>query len=564
MPAATIQCRPQSPAVERNFVLALVLSFLVLAVWSLYTGGRRPPPQAPPAAEAPASEGAAPLADTLGESALGGEALATAPAVPVEPPDQEERAALRTDHVEAVFTSRGGALQRWVLLHFDDASRPGRPLVELTPVDGGGALATPLESLGLGDLSRAPYELSRPDERSVVFSREQGGIRVRKTYTLSPDEYLLRLRIEVNNESSHGVRTNFRTVWPAEKQDSQDFSEFQVATFVDGSLEQVPVGASGGFLFGGGSLDEPVEFPADVEWAGAHTRYFLAAIIPDVSREAAARFSPIGPRKAQTELAFRSVDLPPGQEAAREVRIFLGPKENERLEAIGSHLDEAILKGWFPALTDFFLWLLAASHRLIPNYGVAIILITVLVRALMAPIMAKQMRSMKRMSAMQPKIKEVQEKYADDKQRQSEEMMKLYRESGFNPLTGCLPMFLQLPVFIGLYYALQGSIQLRQAPFMAWIDDLSAPETLFMLPGLELPVRLLPLLMGASMVVQTRMTPTTMDPAQARMMNTVMPVMFTLLFYQFASGLVLYWFVSNVLGILQQIYTNRTSSPANA
>jgi YidC/Oxa1 family membrane protein insertase len=353
-------------------------------------------------------------------------------------------------------------------------------------------------------------------------------------------------------------------LWPARKQESQDFSEFQVAAFVDGGLEQAPVAAGGGFFFGGGSLEEPVEFPADVEWAGAHTRYFLAALIPDVAREAAARFTPVGPKAAQTELAFRPVDLPPGQEAAREVRIFLGPKENDRLEALGSHLDEAILKGWFPALTDFFIWLLAASHRIVPNYGVAIILITVLVRALMAPIMAKQMRSMKRMSAMQPKIKEVQEKYADDKQRQSEEMMKLYRESGFNPLTGCLPMFLQLPVFIGLYYALQGSIQLRQAPFVAWIDDLAAPETLFVIPGLELPVRLLPLLMGASMVVQTRMTPTTMDPAQARMMNTVMPVMFTLLFYQFASGLVLYWFVSNVLGILQQIYTNRSSSPANA
>jgi YidC/Oxa1 family membrane protein insertase len=118
-------------------------------------------------------------------------------------------------------------------------------------------------------------------------------------------------------------------------------------------------------------------------------------------------------------------------------------------------------------------------------------------------------------------------------------------------------MFLQLPVFIGLYYALQGSILLRQAPWVAWIDDLSQPETLAMIPGLEVPLRLLPLLMGGSMLLQQRLTPTTMDPAQARMMNTVMPVMFTFLFYQFASGLVLYWFVSNVLGIAQQLWTTR-------
>jgi YidC/Oxa1 family membrane protein insertase len=176
----------------------------------------------------------------------------------------------------------------------------------------------------------------------------------------------------------------------------------------------------------------------------------------------------------------------------------------------------------------------------------------------MYPVMQRQMRSMKRMSAMQPRLKELQEKYADDRERQSQEMMKLYKESGFNPLTGCLPMFLQLPVFIGLYYALQGAIALRQEPFFGWIHDLSAPEALFVLPGLGLPVRLLPILMGGSMVLQSRMTPTTMDPAQARMMNTVMPVMFTFMFYEFASGLVLYWLVSNLLGIGQQLLVNRT------
>jgi YidC/Oxa1 family membrane protein insertase len=180
-------------------------------------------------------------------------------------------------------------------------------------------------------------------------------------------------------------------------------------------------------------------------------------------------------------------------------------------------------------------------------------------------VMARQMKSMRKMSALQPKMKEVQEKYADDRQKQSEAMMAVYREAGMSPfsaMAGCFPMLLQLPVFIGLYYALQGAIQLRQEPFMLWITDLSAPEALFTIPGLELPVRLLPLLMGGSMILQQKMTPTTMDPAQARMMLTMMPIMFTLLFYQFASGLVLYWLVSNVLGILQQVLINRSPSAA--
>jgi YidC/Oxa1 family membrane protein insertase len=276
------------------------------------------------------------------------------------------------------------------------------------------------------------------------------------------------------------------------------------------------------------------------------------------------RFSPTVPgERALVVVGFPRAELPPGGRLDREYRVYLGPKEPDRLDTVGAHLDEAIQKGWFPSLTRFFTWLLTAAHEVIPNYGVAIILITIAVRLLMAPLMARQMKSMKRMSVLQPRMKEIQERYPDDRQKQSEAMMALYKEAGVNPLsmmTGCLPMFLQLPVFIGFYYALQGAIQLRQQPFVGWIDDLSRPEALFVIPGLDLPVRLLPILMGASMVAQQKLTPTAMDPAQARIMLTVMPVMFTVMFYQFASGLVLYWLVSTLLGIGQQVLTNRSKT----
>jgi YidC/Oxa1 family membrane protein insertase len=194
----------------------------------------------------------------------------------------------------------------------------------------------------------------------------------------------------------------------------------------------------------------------------------------------------------------------------------------------------------------------------IPNYGVAIILLTILVRLVTMPLTNKQMRSMERMRQVQPKLKEIQEKFADDRQKQSEEMMKLYRSEGVNPLGGCFPMILQLPVFIGLFFALRSSIELRHAPFVGWIHDLSAPETLFTIPGLDLPVRVLPLVMGLSMVLQQKITPQpTIDPAQARMMMTIMPIMMTVLFYKFPSGLVLYWFVSNILAITHQLVIGR-------
>ena len=231
----------------------------------------------------------------------------------------------------------------------------------------------------------------------------------------------------------------------------------------------------------------------------------------------------------------------------------------ERLEAFGGETVRAIDLGWswVEPLTRFFSLFLKMLYSVVPNYGVAIVILTIMVRIVTAPLTIKQMRSMERMRALSPKLKEIQAEFADDRQKQSEKTMALYKSEGVNPLGGCLPMLLQFPVFIGLFYALRSTIQLRQAPFFGWIDDLSVPETLFEIPGLGLPFRVLPLIMGATMVLQQRITPMQADPAQAKMMMTVMPVMMTVIFYQFPSGLVLYWMVSNVLAISHQLWIGR-------
>ena len=219
---------------------------------------------------------------------------------------------------------------------------------------------------------------------------------------------------------------------------------------------------------------------------------------------------------------------------------------------------------WLEPLTRFFEIALDTLYRYIPNYGLAIIVLTILVRIFTAPLMAKQMRSAERMRALQPKMKELQERYKDDRQKQSEETMKLYREEKVNPIAGCLPLLLQFPVLIGLFYALRSSIGLRHAPFALWINDLSQPATLFVMPGIDFPIRLLPIVMGASMFVQQKMTPTTgMDPAQARMMLIMMPAMMLFISYTFPSGLVLYWTVSNLLGIAQQYWIRKQTQPAS-
>jgi YidC/Oxa1 family membrane protein insertase len=558
--------------VDRNFLLAAALSVLVLLFWQAYFV---PPPAPPPPAEDVAAPEVGVPAEPRPAPPTEAERVVTvpeapAPAIPepeADPREPEQRIALRTDLWEAEFSSHGGALLRWHLLEYDDASQPGQPLVEMTMLGGEGdlALATPFDELGFGDLSRADYQVERPDGRTLVFHRRQDGIQIRKTYTFEDNDYVFRLRMEVDNGSPRHIQPRFTTLWPAHYRESADFREFNLVAYTGGSLEQRPISPGPAFLFfGGGVMERAYEFPPDVDWAGAQTRYFLAALVPDLPREATARFTPVQVgREAHAEIAFRPIDLPPGQRVEREYRVYLGPKEPDRLDELGAHLDEAILRGWFPSLTRFFAWALTATYGVVPNYGLAIILITIFVRLLMAPLMARQMKAMKRLGDLQPKMKEVQKKYPDDRQKQSEAMMAVYKEAGVNPLAtmaGCLPMLLQLPVFIGFFYALQSAIQLRQQPFVGWMKDLSEPEALFVIPGIELPVRVLPLLMGASMVLQQRLMPTTMDPAQARMMMTVMPIMFTVLFYQFASGLVLYWFVSNLLGIAQQAWTNRRMS----
>lgn len=557
---------------DRNFFLALALSFGILALWSFYMGERHPRPagEMPPAArEEPATTtgGAAPPAAP--EAAEPARPEAAAPA-PVEPAVPEQERVFENSVFRVRLSSAGAGIERVALKHYRVSRDPDAPPVVLTTFDPERELgfATPFSELGLGDQSRAPYRVVEEADGSFRFERTAGGVTVRKVYSFQADSYLLRLRIDVENRSDRVISPTFELRWPAGSAGGPDFIQHGLIALHAGSAERVrwAVGGAGPSCGRGGGRFEEKVFRGEVDWAGEEARYFLAVAIPENPRDAIARFLP-GPteKSGVAVLAYPPAALPPGQTLSREFEAYLGPKDPRVMPQTGARLELAINQGWawVAPLTRFFAWLLHACYSIVPNYGVAIILLTILVRVVTAPLMTRQMRSMRRMQEMQPRLQEIQEKYKDDRQKQQEEMMKLWRETGFNPVAGCLPMLLQFPVFIGLYYALQSSIDLRQAPFILWIDDLSRPETLFMLPGLELPVRVLPLLMGGSMILQQKLSPTTVDPAQARMMMTVMPVMFTLLFYQFPSGLVLYWLLSNLAAVAHQLIVNRGMQPAN-
>ena len=561
---------------DRNTILAIVLCFGVYSLWLSFQATRELPltPVNATRQEAPLNDTGMTQYDDAGgdatrQSALVPPAASARPAqVPVEPvPDVAAwEGVFEGESFLARLTNRGGALTAWTLKGFAELDPSGGKgaQIELVNLDERTprALEMSFDSLGFGDLGSAVYDVESQTPNSVTFRLVRGGVEIRKSYTLDPDGYGFELFVEVQNGSDRLIAPDFAIQWPAVAREGNDYAEQSLIALHGEDVEKellAGVGQAGFFdgLFGNGGEEEVWR---DVVWAGVDLKYFVAVLLPgqDVGTRADFEARESG-KSAATVLRFSAVEIAPGQTVGRRLRAFLGPKESALLESVGSQVNKSIDLGysWFEPLTRFFQWLLEACYGFVPNYGWSIIFITILVRILTLPILNKQMRSMEKMRALQPRLKELQAEFADDRQKQSEATMALYKESGVNPLGGCFPMLLQFPVFIGLFFALKSSFALRQAPFMLWINDLSAPEVLFVIPGLDFPLRLLPLVMGGSMVLQQKLTPTTVDPSQQTMMLIMMPVMMTVLFYQFPSGLVLYWMISNFLGIAHQMVVGR-------
>jgi YidC/Oxa1 family membrane protein insertase len=234
------------------------------------------------------------------------------------------------------------------------------------------------------------------------------------------------------------------------------------------------------------------------------------------------------------------------------VPLYAGPQDQDRLAELAPGLDLAVDYGWLTIIAVPLFWLLSWLYQWVGNWGVAIIILTVIIKLIFYPLSEASYRSMARMRVLAPKLQRLKEQYGDDRQRMQQAMMELYRTEKINPLGGCLPIVVQIPVFIALYWVLLASVELRHAPFMLWIDDLSTPDPWFILP----------ILMGATMIIQTRLNPEPPDPIQAKVMK-IMPIAFSVFFFFFPAGLVLYWLVNNVLSILQQWNINRRLDHAN-
>ncbi|MFA7381930.1 MAG: membrane protein insertase YidC [Desulfurivibrionaceae bacterium] len=457
----------------------------------------------------------------------------------------------------AVVTESGGMVKSFRLKDYREALAADSGNKELLRPKSGDNL--PLNfSWGIepGTIPQVAYEVasSKKEQDGTTLLSMRGkapsGLEIVRTMRFFDRQYLLELSIEVVNNTAAPLQGA-----PYLTLDNRPFSKENAMVSVgpallhDGVLEEIKAGD----LKKGSK-----SFTGKIGWAAYEDNYFLCGIVPRTGEQHTAHFSLQDENRVTTVLAGASEVIQPGQRQQYTYSVYFGPKTMGALKSVGHELERSINFGWFDVMAKPTLYLLNFLHGYVGNYGLAIILVTVLIKLLFWPVSQKGMKSMKTMQKLQPKMAKLREKYKDDKQLQQQEMIKLYQTYKVNPVGGCLPMVIQIPVFFALYKVLLQTIELRHAPFLFWITDLAAPDRLPV--GFDLPflggIPVLTLLMGATMFLQQRMTPATGDPTQQKVMM-FMPVIFTFMFLNFASGLVLYWFVNNLLSIGQQYIVNR-------
>ncbi len=540
--------------------LALAVGLLAAALYFRPPTATPPVTQKPEVAQSVPSEPARPAAE---------------PRTPELPAARSGRPlTLKNDAVEIRVNSVGARVESVELLQYRATVAPGSGPVELVTAPTRGAMFLFLGPDPLRSLEAAPAEVTSSGPRHVELRAAQAGVTVTRRLELDDSGYGGRMTVSISNASQQTVRPKLELVFYGQERPAtapDHFPRYSLVASFDGSIKRTPlagIGSTGivGSLLGRGP-PTGTAYPPPVEWVGIDSQYFLIAAVAQNAREASGFEGPLGADSGQASLALQPFEIPAGTGVERSYRLYFGPKIEEVVAAADPQLTHAIDAGWafVRPLVAAFGGLLHWTHdHVVANYGVDIILLTILVRLLTYPLTQRSMTSMRKFSLIAPQMKEIQERHANDKDKLQEELMKLYRQKGMNPLAamggGCVPMIIQMPVMIALYFCFQTSIDLRHAPFMLWIRDLSAPEDFFSVAGV--PIRLLPLLMGGSMLLQQRLSPAPNADPQQRQMMTLMSVMFTFMFYQFASGLVLYWFVSNLLGIAQQLLVNRGAAPA--
>ena len=544
---------------DKRVIVFLVLSLAIILGFDFFMRQMGWLPEPPPAQDSSVQTPASSEREPTPAGTVGKDVGSTSPNVPNQPgqksgaaaasvalPASEQTVTVETDLVRVELSNLGGVIRSWELKRYNTAPPEVKP-VQL--VYQGGKFKGPLSlTVANADVDKmfreGLYNIEKDFTKldaahpighvTMRFHNAAAQIGVEKRLTFHHDSYLVDMSFAIEGITESydiGLGTNFGIVeWG-----DGFIGLIGSASQVDNKVEKE-------------TPEKELERKGTVQWVALQDKYFLSVLIPKEGAAALAKTEDPKVVSAGVRMATS------GAASSVALQLYAGPKEYDILRSLDAGLEDMIDFGWFiygswtivKSVAKPIFYVLRFIHDYVGNYGVTIILLTCMIKLLFVPLQYKSYKSMKMMRAIQPKIKEVQEKYKGDRDRLNKELMKLYRDQKVNPLGGFLPMFLQMPVFISLFNVLYMTIDLRQAPFMLWVHDLSVQD----------PFYVLPVLMGVTMFIQQKITPNTMDPTQAKIM-LVLPIGMTFLFINFPAGLVLYWLTNNTLTITQQLVTDR-------
>jgi YidC/Oxa1 family membrane protein insertase len=574
--------------IRRTLLWGIFLAslFFIWESWNRHTGQPSmfgPPPATRAAAPTPSAPAPAP-APTAGLGIPGSAALGATAAAPVAAPSAasapvaaSQEVTVATDLVRASLDSVGGTLFRVELLKQVDQVDHTKQVVlldrspsrlylaetGLVPPAGGAGLPnhhTPMHVLA-GERSLQPGQ----NELKVVFESDPvGGVKLVKTYTFRRGDYVIDVQHRIVNDTSEPVQPRLYLQLVRDGNDPPGgttfYSTFTGPAIYTESAHYRKVDFKS--IEKRGPNDKPDhETSGATGWVAMVQHYFVSAWLVDKpNAPAPAReffTAKIAPNTYSVGEIVPMGEIGPGATKTFDARLFVGPQEEDKLAALAPGLELVKDYGYFKVLAEPLFWILTQLHRLIGNWGWSIVGLVVLLKIAFYWLNAKAYGSMAKMKAINPRVMEMRERLKDKPQQMQQEMMRIYREEKVNPLGGCLPILVQMPFFIALYWVLLSTVEMRGAPWIGWIHDLSQPDALFgTLPVFHMPVGLLPILMTGTSLLQTWLNPTPPDPVQARMM-WIMPLVFSVMFFFFPAGLVLYWLTNNILSITQQYVINK-------
>ena len=540
---------------DKRLLLAVAVSFLILVVYPIYLKWVTPKPAPSAAVITPAAQ--------VSEKTTPGQQESREETEKSTGDDRKENLyALSHKYFDVEFSDRGGVITKLELKNWGEGQNDKVILINRAQ-DGNGAFSVALPNQGV-DFHNSIFSLGLLDQEKgeVRFTAEEPGKwRIVKKFRFDESRPVFWLDLELENLANQEQLAAAELMAQLDVTFVQKNDKLQTESFL--SLRDKMVSEKLGKI-----EKKPYVVDGEILWQALVRHYFAMIIRPDkpfVFSKTTAGVK--GTEFMQTELRFSPEAVGPSTSLKRSFLIYAGPQYYKELKSFGSGFEQLLSHGFFGIFKFWLLIALQWVHKMLGNYGWAIVLVTCGIKLLFTPLTHMSFESMKKMQALQPKLKALQERHKDNQAQLSKEMMELYKKNKVNPMGGCLPMILQIPIFIAFYQVLAQTVELKGEPFIFWIRDLSEPDRAwvlpFSIPFLGANVNILPLLMIGSMVWQQRLTPATGTSDQQKMMM-FMPIIFGFIFYNLPSGLVLYWFLNNLLSILHQLFIKGKALPNHA